>query len=140
MAKLDKPELIPADPHTRQNLLIIVAAYVLLLIWLEPMIDLLLSFDPRAADPFAMSALNQTKKRYASMAYATVRSVPIGLFFWLGYRILASASLPPARMKFPVTVHKIKGKQARVFGLLLMAACMFLIYWEMVQLSRKLLA
>lgn len=137
--KPEKPELVPADQRTRQNLLIIVAVYLLFLVWLEPLIDFLLSFDPLAADPFAMAGLNQKKIRYASVAFAAARSVPIGLFFWLGYRIVASASLPPARMKFPITVHKIKGKQARMFGLLLMGICMFLIYWEMAQLSRKLL-
>lgn len=135
----EKPELVPADKRIRQNLLIVVAAYLLFLVWLEPLLDFLLSFDPLASDPFAMAGLNRKKMLYTSVAFAAARSVPIGLFFWLGYRIVASASLPPARMKFPVTVHKIKGKQARMFGLLLMSVCMFLIYWEMVQLSRKLL-
>ncbi len=135
-----KPELIPADRRTRQNLLIIAAAYVLFLVWLEPLIDFLLSLDPLAVDPFAMAGLNQKKIQYSSAAFAAARSVPIGLLFWLGYRILASASIPPARMKFPFQVHKIKGKQARLYGLLLMGISMFLIYWEMVQLSRKLLA
>jgi len=135
----EKPELVPADKRTRQNLLIVVAAYLLFLVWLEPLLDFLLSFDPLASDPFAMAGLNRKKMLYTSVAFAAARSIPIGLFFWLGYRIVASACLPPARMKFPVTVHKIKGKQARMFGLLLMSVCMFLIYWEMVQLSRKLL-
>ena len=135
----EKPELVPADKQARQNLLILLAAYLLLLVWLEPLIDFLLSFDPVAADPFSMGAMNEKKMLYAAVAFATARSVPIGLFFWLGYRILTSASIPPARMKFPISVHKIKGKQAKMFGLLLMGICMFLIYWEMVQLSRKLL-
>lgn len=139
MVKPEKPELVPADQRTRQNLLIIVAAYLLFLVWLEPLIDFLLSFDPLAADPLAMAGLNRKKILYASAAFAAARSVPIGLFFWLGYRIVTSASIPPARMKFPLTVQKIKGRQARMFGLLLMSICMFLIYWEMMQLSRKLL-
>jgi len=136
----DKPELIPADKRTRQNLLIIIAVYILFLVWLEPLIDFLLSFDALASDPLAMAGLNRKKMYFASVAYATARSVPIGLLFWLGYRIVASARIPPARMKFPITLHKIQGKQARMYGLLLMGICMFLIYWEMVQLSRKLLA
>ena len=135
----EKPEIIPADRRTRQNLLILLAVYVLFLVWLEPMIDFLLSLDPQAADPFAMAGLNQKKILYSSVAFATARSVPIGLLFWLGYRIVASASIPPARMKFPIQVNRIKGKQARLYGLLLMGISMFLIYWEMVQLSRKLL-
>ncbi len=137
--KREKLELVPADKRTRQNLLILIAIYILLLVWLESLIDFLLSFDPMAADPFAMAALNQKKVEYTSVVFAAARSVPIGLLFLLGYRIQTSASIPPARMKFPITVHKIKGKQAQMFGVLLMGICMFLIYWEMVQLSRKFL-
>lgn len=135
----EKPEIIPADRQTRQNILIIAAAYLLFLVWLEPLIDFLLSFDPQAADPFAMTGLNRKKIMYSSVAFAAARSVPIGLLFWLGYRIVASASIPPARMKFPISVIKIKGKRARLYGLLLMGVCMFLVYWEMVQLSRRLM-
>lgn len=137
--KRDKPEIVPGDKHTRQNLLIIIAAYILCLVWLEPLIDFLLGFDPLASDPLAMTGLNQKKILYASVAYAAARSVPIALFFWLGFRIVASASLPPARMKFPFTMQRIRGRQARMFGLLLMGICLFLIYWEMVEVSRKLL-
>ena len=136
----EKPEWVPADRRTRQNLLILIALYILLLVWLEPLIDFALSFDPVSADPFAMGELNRRKLIYVATALAAVRSVPIGLFFWLGYRIIASASIPPARMKFPITVQRIKGRQARLYGLLLMSICLFLLYWEMVQLSRKLLA
>lgn len=136
----EKPEIIPGDKQTRQNLLIILALYILVLVWLEPLIDFLLSLDPMSADPLAMADLNTKKILIASVAYAAMRALPIGLFFWLGYRIVASARIPPARMKFPMAVQKIKGRQARLFGLLLMSVCLFLIYWEMVQLSRKLFA
>lgn len=139
MAKPEKPEIVPGDKPLRQNLLIILAVYILFLLWLEPLIDLLLSLDPQAADPFALADLNQKKRLYAAVAYAAARSAPIGLLFWVGYRIVASASIPPARMKFPFTLVRIKGRQARWYGLLLMGICMFLIYWEMVQLSRKVL-
>lgn len=140
MRRKEPPEIVPGDKRTRQNLLIVVAIYILLLVWLEPLIDFLLSFDTLAADPLSIAGLDRKKILYASVTFAAARSVPIGLFFWLGYRIVASASLPPARMKFPITVQKIKGRQARVFGIVLMGVCMFLIYWEMVQLSRKLLS
>ncbi len=136
----EKPEIIPGDRQSRQNWLIIIACYVLFLVWLEPLIDFLLGFDPLAADPFAMADLNEKKMRVASVAYAAVRSLPIGLIFWLGYRILASARIPPARMKLPFTVVKVKGRQARLYGLLLMGVSLFLLYWEMVQLSRYILA
>lgn len=136
----EKPEFIPGDSQVRQNWLIIVACYVLFLIWLEPLIDFLLSFDPVAANPFAMAGMNEKKLRYASVAYAAARSLPIGLLFWLGYRMVTSARIPPARMKLPFTVQKVKGRQARLFGLLLMGVSLFLLYWEMVQLSRNIVS
>ena len=134
------PEFISGDRQARQNWLIILAAYILLLIWLEPLLDFLLSFDPLAADPFAMSGLNAKKRQLASVAYAAARSLPLGLLFWLGYRIVTSASIPPARMKLPFTVQRQKGRQARLIGLLLMGISLFLLYWEMVQLSRTVLS
>ena len=134
-----RPEIVPADRRTRQNLLILFAAYLLLLLWLEPLIDFLLSLDPMAGDPLAMAGLDKKKVLYTSVVFAAVRCIPISLFFWLGYRILTSATIPPARMKFPITVQKIRGKQARMFGIVLMSLCMLLICWEMAQLSRKIL-
>ena len=132
-----RPEFVPADRRARQNWLIITALYVLGLIWLEPLLDFLLSFDPAAADPFAMSGLNEKKRQLAATAYAAARSLPIGVIFWLGYRIITSACIPPARMKLPFMVQKVRGRQARLFGLLLVGISLFLLYWEMVQLSRK---
>ncbi|MDH5447091.1 MAG: hypothetical protein OEY52_16200 [Gammaproteobacteria bacterium] len=134
-----RPEFVPGDKQVRQNWLIFIAFYILFLIWLEPLVDFLLSFDPTAVDPFAMSGMNEKKMRYASIAYAATRSLPVGLMFWLGYRVVTSARIPPARMKLPFTVQKVKGRQARVFGLLLMGVSLFLLYWEMVQLSRTIL-
>ena len=135
----ERPEFIPGDRQVRQNWLIIIAIYVLFLVWLEPLIDFLLSFDPLAVDPLAMAGLNEKKRFYASVAYGACRSLPIGLLFWLGYRMVSSARIPPARMKLPFTVQKVKGRQARLIGLLLMGISLFLLYWEMVQLSRNIL-
>lgn len=137
--KQQRPEIIPGDRQVRQNWLIIGAIYLLFLVWLEPLIDFLLSFDPLAVDPLAMAGLNEKKMQFASVAYAAARSLPIGLLFWLGYRIITSASIPPARMKFPFSVQKVKGRQARLYGLLLVGVSLFLLYWEMVQLSRRVL-
>lgn len=136
MQKPKKPEIVPGDKRLRQNLLIVIALYLLFLLWLEPMLDFMLSLVNN--DPLALGNLNSRKIAVASVAYAIARSVPIALFFWLGYRIVLSASLPPGKMKFPFTVPRIKGKQAKMFGFLLMGICVALIYFEMVQLSRKL--
>ena len=139
LRKKEKPEIIPGDKTLRQSLLLVVAAYILFLIWLEPLIDLLLSLDPASGDPLSINALNQRKVTVSNVAFAITRSAPMMIFFWIGYRAVLSASLPPPKMKFPFTVVRIKGKSAKMFGFLLMTICMVLIYIEMVQLSHKLL-
>ena len=138
MRKKQPPEIVPGDKGLRQNLLLLLAAYILLLIWLEPLIDFLLSFDPLSDDPLAMNALNQRKIMMSKVAFAIMRSVPIALFFWVGYRSVLSASLPPARMRFPFTVVRIKGKQAKMFGVLIMIVCLILFSHEMVLLAGSL--
>lgn len=131
-------ERVPADKATRLTALIVIAAYLLLLLWLEPLIDLLLSLDPTLADPLAMTSLNEKKILYSSMAFATVRSLPLAMLLWLGYRVASSAGFPPAGMKFPIAVSKMTGRPARMFGIVLMGIGIFLIYWEMLQFSRKI--
>ena len=138
MRKKQPPEIIPGDKTLRQNLLLILAAYILLLIWLEPLIDFLLSFDPLYDDPLSINTLNQRKILVSKVAFAIMRSVPIALFFWVGYRTVLSASLPPARMRFPFTVVRIKGKQAKMFGVLIMLVCLILFSREMVLLAKNL--
>lgn len=136
--KPEPPEIIEGDQHLRKNLLLICGAYILLLIWLEPMIDYLLTtLHP---NPMEMANLNREKLLLSSVAYAIVRMVPVGLIFWFGYRVVLTLKLPPARMRFPFTVPCIKGKQAKMFGILLMSVCVVLFYLEMVQLSRRLIA
>ena len=110
------PEIVAGDKDMRWRVLLALAVYVLWLLWLEPLIDLLLTVT--AGDPLDVASLNQTKIRVAGMAYSLSRLLPILLFLWVGYRIVTSASLPPARMKFPFTVVRIKGRNAKMFGLL----------------------
>ncbi len=112
------PEIVPGDKNTRWRLAITVAAYTLWLLWLEPLIDFLLTTT--SSDPLNVIALNHAKRQVAGMAYSLSRLLPILFFLWLGYRIITSASLPPARMKFPFTVVRITGRNARMFGLLCM--------------------
>lgn len=139
MIKKDKPEIIPGDKTLRHNLLLILAAYILFLIWLEPLIDLLLSLDPLHDDPLSINTLNQRKIIISNTAFAITRSIPIALFFWIAYRTVLSASLPPARMKFPFTVVRIKGRQAKMFGVLMMIVCLILFSREMVLLTRSMI-
>lgn len=110
------PEIVPGDKETRWRVLMALAVYLLWLLWLEPLIDLLLTAT--VADPLNVANLNQAKVRIAGMAYSLSRMLPILLFLWIGYRVISSASLPPARMKFPFAVVRIKGRNAKMFGLL----------------------
>ena len=110
------PEIVDGDKDMRWRVLMAVAVYVLWLLWLEPLIDWLLT--AAVVDPLNVTNLNQTKIRVAGMAYSLSRMLPILLFLWIGYRIVTTASLPPARMKFPFTVVRIEGRTAKMFGLL----------------------
>ena len=138
MIKKDRPEIVPGDKALRHNLLLVVAVYILFLIWLEPLIDFLLSFDPLSDDPLSINVLNQRKVLLSKVAFAILRAVPIVVFFWVGYRTVLSASLPPAKMRFPFSVVRIKGRPAKMFGILLMLVCVLLLSWEMVLLTSGL--
>lgn len=109
-------EIVPGDKDMRWRVLMVLAIYILWLLWLEPLIDWLLTLF--VADPLNLATLNKDKIRLAGLAYSFSRMLPTLLFLWIGYRIIASASLPPARMKFPFTVVRIKGRTAKMFGLL----------------------
>lgn len=110
------PEIVPGDKDLRWHVLIALAAYILWLLWLESLIDLLLTAT--VTDPLNVANLNKTKIQVAGMAYSLSRMLPILLFLWIGYRTITSASLPPSRMKFPFAVVRIKGRNAKMFGLL----------------------
>ena len=114
--KKQPPEIITGDKEVRWRLLLTLALYILWLLWLEPLIDRLLLLV--VADPLNVTHLNQLKIRVAGLAFSLSRMLPTLLFLWLGYRVLTSASLPPARMRFPFTVVRIKGRTAKMFGLL----------------------
>lgn len=110
------PEIVPGDKDTRWRVFVCLAVYILWLLWLESLIDLLIVLT--APDPLNMAQLNNSKIRITTIAYSLSRVLPALVFLWLGYRIVASASLPPTRMKFPFTVMRIKGRNAKMFGLL----------------------
>jgi len=110
------PEIVPGDKDTRWRVIMAVLVYVLWLLWLEPLIDLLLTAT--SVDPLNIAALNHAKIQVAGMAYSLSRMLPILIFLWIGYRIITSASLPPARMKFPFSVVRITGRNAKMFGML----------------------
>jgi len=138
--KKTEPEIVQADLQLRQNLLIIIALYILFLVWLEPMIDLLLSAFYNSDDPLSIPELNQQKILIAAMAFTMARSLPMIFFFWFAYRVILSARMPPARMRFPFTVQVIKGKPARMFAMLIISICILLLYHEFYLLSHRIFA
>ena len=132
-------EIVPADKDIRLNFYLIFAIYILLIISLEPLIDFVLLAGLDKNDPQAIAAMNQNKIVIANIAFTMIRVLPMLLIAWLGYRILASAKLPPARMKLPFSVPLIKGKNARMIGILLMTLSLFIISQNIVYLAKQLI-
>lgn len=126
------PEFEPGDKQLRLNLYLLIAAYLLLGILLEPVIDFLLV--PPGANPFEIVALADEKRRLASYVYTVWRLPPILFFLWFGWRVIASLRLPPAGIKFPFSVRVTKGKPARMFGMLLILIALLLLYRELLKL------
>lgn len=133
------PEIIPADKSVKINFYLMIALYILIVISLEPLIDFVLLAGIDKRDVQAILAMNQRKVDIATMALTIAHVLPLSLIVWLGYRILASAKIPPARMKLPFTVPLIKGKNARMIGILLITLALFLISQDIVLLSRQLI-
>ena len=129
-------EMVPGDKSVRLNFYLFCVFYILFIISLEPLIDfvLLLSIDER--DIQAIQAINNTKVVITSLAFTFAQVLPLSLITWLGYRILSSAKLPPARMKFPFTVPALKGKKARMLGILLITLSLLLISQDLVNLAK----
>lgn len=126
----NKDEFIPGDRQVGKNWLIVFFLYVLLLLWLEPLIDFLLSLNPPDKELAAINAFNEQKAYVATVAFGIARSLPILLFLWVAYRILLSARIPPKGMKVPFTVKLIKGQNARMAGMSMIALSLLLLFRE----------
>ena len=129
--KKEKEEFEIADKSTGKNWLIFFFMYLLVLLWLEPLIDILLSLDQPDKELAGIQAFNEKKKYIATVAFGIARSLPILLFLWLAYRILLGARVPPKGMKVPFTVKIIKGEQAKMVGLSMIALGMILLFREL---------
>lgn len=136
---MKKPhEMIPGDKIVRLNFYLVVALYFLILVFLEPIIDFVLMLGVNNSDPQSIINMNQNKILVSNMAVTVMQVIPMLFIAWFGYRILASARLPPARMKLPFTVPLIKGKNARMIGLLLITLALFLISQDLVTLGQAI--
>lgn len=129
--KKEKEEFEYADKATGKSWLILFFLYVLVLLWLEPLIDTLLSLNQPDKELAAIQAFNEKKKYIASIAFGIARSLPILLFLWLAYRIMLCNRVPPKGMKVPFTVKVIKGEQAKMIGLSMIAMALILLFREL---------
>lgn len=124
-------EFVEGDPQVGKTWLIVFFLYILLLLWLEPLIDFLLSLNPPDKELDAIRAFNEQKTYIATISFGIARSLPILLFLWVAYRILLSARIPPKGMKVPFTVKVIKGQNARMAGMSMIALSLLLLLREM---------
>ena len=129
--KNEKEEFVHADKATGKSWLILFFVYVLVLIWLEPLIDTLLAMNPPDKELGAIQAFNERKNHIATIAFGVARSLPILLFLWLAYRILLTGQVPPKKMKIPFTVKIIKGEQAKMAGISMIALGLILLFREL---------
>jgi hypothetical protein len=135
MSDNEEQKVIPGDKRVRQICLITLALYVLLLVIIEPVIDLSLSREFTPGGEIAdISTLEARKSYISAVAYGAARSLPALFFLWLGYYILRGRRIPPHGMKFPFTVRLIKGRDAMMFGVLVIGAAVMLLYREVVLL------
>lgn len=138
---MKKPaEMVPGDKNVRLNFYILLAAYILIIILAESLIDFVLQIGVDNRDPQSIILMNQNKIVMTHVFITVMKTLPLLMLSWLGYRILTSAKLPPARMKLPFTVPLIKGKNARLIGVLLVVTSLFLISQNLVLLAQRLTA
>lgn len=131
------PEMVPGDKNVRLNFYLLLAVYILIIVLAESFIDLVLQIGVDIRDPQSIILMNQNKVVMTQVVVTVIHVLPMLMVAWLGYRVLTSARLPPARMKLPFTVPLIKGKNARLIGILLMTTSLFLISQDLVLLSQK---
>lgn len=129
-----KPEFEHGDKTLRLNLALVVAGYFLVAVLLQPLIDFLLVPDPGTANPYQVMELADEKRKLTGYVYSLWRMLPILFFLWYGWRIIASLRVPPAGTRAPFTVRVLKGKHARMFGMLLILVALLLLYRELLSL------
>ncbi len=129
--KQDKDEFVHGDPRVLRSWLILVGLYLLILLWLEPVIDFMLMQLPYDHSPESLNALNQKKAYVAAIAFGVLRSLPILMFLWLGMLVVQGQRLPPKGLKMPVSAKVIKGPKARMIGMGMTAIASVLLLREL---------
>ena len=130
---MKKPiEIVQGDKSLRLNLYIIIASYLLIVILIEPAINFLLLSLFEQKSPASIDQINQLKLVVSTLMYVVLGLIPALFGSWFGYRIVASSKLPPVLLSgkshFPFTVVVIKGKPAKMFGVLIIIISLVLIF------------
>jgi len=133
-------EIIKGEKSLRLNLYLIVAFYLLLFIVIDPMMDFLLLslFDQK--NPAMLEQINDLKLISTSLIYSLLGIFPSVFMAWFGYRVVASSKLPPVllsgKTRFPFTVIVIKGRVAKMFGVLIIITALVLIFQLLLHLFK----
>ena len=126
------PEIIQGEKSLRLNLYIIIASYLLLIILIEPAIDFFLLSFFDAKNIGYIDQLNKLKLLASTLIYTVIGIIPAIFTAWFGYRVIASSKIPPVllsgKTRFPFTVVVIKGKTAKMFGVLTIVISLVLIF------------
>ena len=124
-------EIVEGDKSLRLNFYISVATFLLLIISVEPVIDFILLsiFDKNTSA--LIEHINKIKLVVSTLIYTIIGLIPAFYASWFGYRVVASSKLPPVllsgKTRFPFTVVVIKGKHAKMFGVLIIVVSVVLI-------------
>ena len=141
---MKKPvEIIHGDKSLRLNFYVIVVSYILLIILIEPLIDFILLSIFEQKNPAFIEQLNKLKLILSTLIYTAVGLIPAFYASWFGYRIVASSKLPPVllsgKKNFPFTVAVIRGKPAKMFGVLIIIVALVLIFQLFLHLVKVLI-
>jgi hypothetical protein len=125
------PEIIEGDKSLRLNLYIVIASFILITISVEPVIDFILLSFYEQNSPLMLEHINKLKLTVSTIIYTLIGLIPAFYASWFGYRVIASSKLPPVllsgKTRFPFTVVVIKGRPAKMFGILIIVVAMILI-------------
>ena len=133
-------EIIQGEKSLRLTLYIIVATYLLIALLLEPALDWLLLALFEQNNLSSIDLINKLKLVVSTLMYVVLGLIPTSYASWFGYRVVASAKLPPVllsgKTRYPFTVAVIKGKPAKMFGVLIIIVSLVLIFQMLLYLLK----
>lgn len=135
MRKRDEDEFQEGDPRLIKTWLLLILIYILFLLWLEPIIDFMMSLKAPDMELGAIERFNDKKEYIATIAFGAARSFPILLFLWFGYQSMITGQLPPKGMRLPFAVRLIKKQNATMLGMFIVAVSLLLLFREFSILS-----